>query len=115
MKAMAEVRITVSGKPLVLGKATQDCRICADCRSKAETKVCLDTRTDYICPYSGPQGCVGCPAGGGCPGYIHPESCDGCENDLGGGCCQINVERECRDGGGFELYKPIGIRRGSEG
>lgn len=33
------------------------------------------------------------------------ESCSGCENDLGGGHCRINVEGECREGGGFELYK----------
>ncbi len=34
------------------------------------------------------------------------ESCDGCRYDLGGGCCSINSEFECRDGGGFELYEP---------
>ena len=31
-------------------------------------------------------------------------SCDGCTHYLGGGMCAINVERECREGGGFELY-----------
>ena len=31
-------------------------------------------------------------------------SCKGCIHDLGGGQCRINVERECREGGGFELY-----------
>ena len=31
-------------------------------------------------------------------------SCDGCAHYLGGGMCAINVERECREGGGFELY-----------
>lgn len=30
-------------------------------------------------------------------------SCKGCIHDLGGGQCRINVERECREGGGFEL------------
>jgi hypothetical protein len=33
------------------------------------------------------------------------ESCEGCKNNLGGGHCRINVEGECREGGGFELYK----------
>lgn len=32
------------------------------------------------------------------------DSCDGCVHNLGGGCCAINVEHECREGGGFELY-----------
>ena len=31
-------------------------------------------------------------------------SCDGCAHYLGGGLCAINVEGECREGGGFELY-----------
>ena len=31
-------------------------------------------------------------------------SCKGCIHYLGGGQCRINVERECREGGGFELY-----------
>lgn len=34
------------------------------------------------------------------------ESCEGCKNDLGGGHCRINVEGECREGGGFELWEP---------
>ena len=34
------------------------------------------------------------------------ESCAGCANDLGGGCCKINEEGECREGGGFELWEP---------
>lgn len=33
------------------------------------------------------------------------ESCEGCKNNLGGGHCRINVEGECREGGGFELYE----------
>lgn len=33
------------------------------------------------------------------------ESCAGCKNDLGGGCCKIHVEAECREGGGFELWE----------
>lgn len=33
-------------------------------------------------------------------------SCKGCRHDLGGGCCRINCEAECREGGGFELWEP---------
>ena len=33
-------------------------------------------------------------------------SCEGCNWDLGGGCCRINMEAECREGGGFEMYEP---------
>ena len=36
---------------------------------------------------------------------IH-DSCEGCRYDLGGGCCRINVEAECREGV-FELYESI--------
>lgn len=32
-------------------------------------------------------------------------SCDGCIHYLGGGCCRINAEAECREGGGFELWE----------
>lgn len=32
-------------------------------------------------------------------------SCAGCSNDLGGGCCKINLEMECREGGGFEAWE----------
>ena len=35
-------------------------------------------------------------------------SCAGCSNDLGGGCCRINEESECREGGGFELWTDAG-------
>lgn len=34
-------------------------------------------------------------------------SCKGCKHDLGGGYCRINMEAECREGGGFELYEPV--------
>lgn len=36
------------------------------------------------------------------------DSCEGCEYDLGGGRdnCMLNVAFECRDGGGFEAWKP---------
>lgn len=37
---------------------------------------------------------------------VECESCEGCKNDLGGGHCRINMERECREGGGFELWEP---------
>lgn len=29
-------------------------------------------------------------------------SCAGCRHDLGGGMCSVNLEDECREGGGFE-------------
>lgn len=32
-------------------------------------------------------------------------TCDGCKWYLGGGCCRLNAEPECRDGGGFELWE----------
>lgn len=34
------------------------------------------------------------------------DSCIGCNNYLYGGHCGISMEAECREGGGFELYKP---------
>lgn len=34
-------------------------------------------------------------------------SCEACRHYLGGGCCQINLEGECREGGGFEAWKPM--------
>lgn len=38
---------------------------------------------------------------------LEPEhdSCEGCKYDLGGGCCRINLEAECREGGGFEMWE----------
>lgn len=33
-------------------------------------------------------------------------SCDSCYHYLGGGCCRINLEPECREGGGFEAWAP---------
>lgn len=33
-------------------------------------------------------------------------SCDSCSHYLGGGCCRINLESECREGGGFEAWAP---------
>ena len=35
------------------------------------------------------------------------ESCIGCRYYLGGGYCRINAEKECREGGGFELWEEI--------
>lgn len=32
--------------------------------------------------------------------------CEGCCHDLGGGCCRINLEAECREGGGYEAWEP---------
>lgn len=37
---------------------------------------------------------------------LDPVGCNGCAHDLGGGCCKINEEAECREGGGFELWEP---------
>lgn len=31
-------------------------------------------------------------------------TCVGCKHYLGGGCCRMNLERECADGE-FELYE----------
>lgn len=31
-------------------------------------------------------------------------SCESCYHYLGGGCCRINLESECREGGGFEAW-----------
>lgn len=31
--------------------------------------------------------------------------CKTCSHYLGGGCCEINLESECRDGGGFEAWE----------
>lgn len=33
------------------------------------------------------------------------DSCEGCKHDLGGGRCRMNVELECREGGGFEMWE----------
>lgn len=32
-------------------------------------------------------------------------SCNGCVHDLGGGRCRMNLEYECREGGGFEMWE----------
>ena len=32
------------------------------------------------------------------------DRCDGCRHYLGGGCCRLNVEKECA-AGGFELWE----------
>ena len=44
----------------------------------------------------------------GSQGVPQPCSCVGCDYDLGGGRdnCLLNVAFECRDGGGFEAWKP---------
>ena len=33
------------------------------------------------------------------------DSCDGCKHNLGGGCCNLNLEDECEAGGGFEMWE----------
>lgn len=42
-------------------------------------------------------------------------NCDGCRYDLGGGCCSINMEPECREGGGFELFENRDCRCSEDG
>lgn len=32
------------------------------------------------------------------------KSCESCRYYLGGGCCRIHEEAECREGGGYELW-----------
>lgn len=34
--------------------------------------------------------------------------CEACRHYLGGGCCRANLEAECREGGGFEAWEPLG-------
>ena len=36
---------------------------------------------------------------------MNEKSCKGCKHYLGGGCCRLNMEAECREGGGFELWE----------
>lgn len=33
------------------------------------------------------------------------KTCVGCKNHLGGGCCRLNEEAECQEGGGYELWE----------
>ena len=33
------------------------------------------------------------------------DSCDGCVHNLGGDQCRMNLEYECREGGGFEMWE----------
>lgn len=41
------------------------------------------------------------------PSEPEPEhdSCEGCKHNLGGGHCKINLEGECREGGGYEAWE----------
>ena len=32
--------------------------------------------------------------------------CEGCKNSIGGVDCRLNVEDECREGGGYEAFEP---------
>lgn len=32
--------------------------------------------------------------------------CEACKWHLGGGCCRLNAEDECGEGGGYELWEP---------
>lgn len=40
------------------------------------------------------------------------KTCATCCHYLGGGCCRINVEGECYEGGGYELHEE---RSGEDG
>lgn len=33
------------------------------------------------------------------------KECSTCKHYLGGGCCRLNMEQECREGGGYELWE----------
>ena len=33
------------------------------------------------------------------------DSCDSCKHNLGGGHCKVNLEGECREGGGYEAWE----------
>ena len=33
------------------------------------------------------------------------DSCIGCKHNLGGGHCRVNLEGECREGGGYEAWE----------
>lgn len=32
--------------------------------------------------------------------------CEGCKNSVGGVDCRLNVEQECKAGGGYEAWEP---------
>lgn len=36
---------------------------------------------------------------------MNHEGCAGCKWSLGGGYCRLNAEKECAEGGGFELWE----------
>lgn len=35
---------------------------------------------------------------------MNEKNCANCNSYLGGGCCRLNAEAECREGGEFELW-----------
>lgn len=39
---------------------------------------------------------------------MRPKSCANCYHYLGGiyACCGLNLEKECREGGGYEAWRP---------
>lgn len=43
--------------------------------------------------------------------YEKPMMCASCKHNLGAECCRLNVEHECREGGGFELWEAMEQRR----
>lgn len=40
--------------------------------------------------------------------------CEACRHYLGGGCCRINLEPECREGGGYEAWEAAEIDESSK-
>lgn len=38
--------------------------------------------------------------------YKPGKHCLTCDNYMGGGACRINLEPECREGGGYEAWEP---------
>ena len=33
--------------------------------------------------------------------------CEGCKNSVGGVDCRLNIENECKAGGGYEAWEPM--------
>ena len=51
--------------------------------------------------------CIFCSDDYECEDEEEPErdTCKGCRNYLGGGCCRLNLEDECAAGGGYEMWE----------
>ncbi len=35
--------------------------------------------------------------------------CEGCNHSIGGVDCRLNVEQECKAGGGYEAWEPMSV------